>query len=416
MTAVGWIGLGRLGLPLALVLDAAGHAVTGYDIDPLPGKILAGRAEPPAEDRIGALLDGHDIRMAGGIGEVVDMSDVVFVAVQTPHAPAYGGETPVPARRRDFEYGYLAQACRDVCAAAAARPAPVTLVVVSTVLPGTCDRLIRPFLGRSAQLVYSPAFTAMGTAIPDFSSPELTLCGCDGDDGAEALAGVLGKVHDAPMLRMPVASAELAKVAYNTFISMKIVFANTIMEMAHQTGADCDDVTRALAAATTRVVSPMYLSGGMGDGGACHPRDLIAMSWLAQRAGLSYDLPGELARARELQAGWIADLAAGYAAQAGLPVQIMGRAYRAGMNLTAGSPALLLADLLAEQQAAVAGQWDPHVDGPAGRPDRRAVYVIATRHPEFAAFDYPPGSVVIDPHGYIPDRHLVTVIRVGRKT
>ena len=409
----GLLGAGKLGLCLALVLDSAGHQVTAYDPDPRAGHILAGECEPPREEGIDGLLENHSITMVPSPADVVAASDVVFVAVPTPHSPAYGGETPVPAQRRDFDYAALVTACRAACTAANGIGKDITLVVVSTVLPGTCDRLIRPLLGAHVTLVYSPAFIAMGAAIADFRQPEFTLIGCDRAQDARALRRVLSAVHSRPAATMSIASAELTKVSYNTFISMKIVFGSALMEICHKTGADCDDVAGALAMATDRVISPRYLRGGMPDGGSCHPRDLVAMSWLAERLDLSYDLLGEMAKARDAQAGWIADLAVQHSDLHGLPVMVLGKAYKAGSALTNGSPALLLHTLLSERNCP-AQIWDP-VPDQSTLVLRPAVYVVAVNPADFAGLAFPDGSVVLDPWGYIPDADGVTVIRIGRK-
>jgi UDPglucose 6-dehydrogenase len=138
-------------------------------------------------------------------------------------------------------------------------------------------------------------------------------------------------------------TAELTKVAYNTFIGLKIAFGNTMMEICEKTGADVDDLVDALSLATERVISPAYLRGGMGDGGGCHPRDNIALSWLARELGLSYDLFEALMICRERQTEWLADLI-----PAG-EVEIQGKAYKPGTNLTVGSPALLMASMLTER-------------------------------------------------------------------
>ncbi len=414
---VGWIGLGKLGLTCALTLADAGHDVIGYDTSDVPGRILKGETPPPVEEGWSELNPGHLFTLASSVREVVASSDVVFVAVPTPHAPEYGGDRPAPVDRRDFEYAYLAAACREVCAAARNLPRGITLVVVSTVLPGTCDRLIRPLLNDRVTLVYNPFFIAMGTTINDFRNPEFVLIGSDDPGTCAELHELYGSLHEAPVVEMSIPSAELTKVSYNTFISLKIVFANMLMEICHGTGADVDEVTGALAQATDRLISPKYLRAGMGDGGACHPRDLIAMSWLAQRLGLSYDLLGEMVVAREAQSHWLAELVKGWAAQTGLPVVVLGRSYKPASPLTYGSPALLLARELGEADVETV-QWDPHTDGIPydGEVQWPAVFVVATAHPEFFALEYPAGSVVIDPWGRVPDRAGVTAVRVGRKS
>jgi UDPglucose 6-dehydrogenase len=191
------------------------------------------------------------------------------------------------------------------------------------------------------------------------------------------------------------------------------------MEMCHHTGADCDEVYRVLSHATQRILSPAYLRGGMGDGGACHPRDLIAMSWLAEKVQLSADVLGSLARAREAQTDWLARMVRDEARVTGLDVIILGKAYKAGSPLTDGSPALLLAHLLRNAYGIASTQWDPYVD-PAASFDScvgqaPAVFVVATRHREFPHLRYPAESVVIDPWGYMPDHEGVRVVRLGRK-
>ncbi|MFB4265321.1 nucleotide sugar dehydrogenase [Nonomuraea sp. GTA35] len=412
---VGWIGLGKLGAPCALALQhLAGHDVLGYDVRRQDVERLFADPSDHGEEGFGALIELGPLKLAHTIGEVVAHADVVFVAVQTPHAPAYGGETPMPEERRDFEYGYLIQAVRDVCRAAADQAKPITLVVVSTVLPGTCNKHLRGLLNPFVTLVYSPLFIAMGSTLKDFREPEFVLMGADSPESLAPVAAVYAALHDRPVFRASIETAELIKVAYNTFISMKIVWANTMMEICHKTGADCDQLVNALTLATDRVISPAYMRGGMGDGGACHPRDMIAMSWLAERLNLSYDLLGQMAYAREAQSGWLADLTERWAEQTGFDIAILGKAYKPGTALTAGSPALLLAHQLAERGHDVV-LWDAPVDSRMDLTEP-AVFVVGTKHPANTSLKFPPGTVVLDPFGYMPDQPGVTVIRVGRKS
>lgn len=418
MSTVGWIGLGKLGLTCALTLAKhGGHRIVGYDPSPRPAQILHGEAPPPQEEGIDALLAGTELALAHTPADVIAATDrVVFVAVQTPHSPAYGGEQPMPHQPRDFEYQHLVQAVRDLCRAATEQAKPITIAVISTCLPGTMNRLIRPLLNEWTTLVYNPAFIAMGTTIADYLHPEFVLMGADKPEDTIPVRQVYTALHDRPVQFMGIESAELTKVAYNVAISTKIVVANALMEICHKTGADCDAVSDALAAATDRVVSAKYMRGGMGDGGHCHPRDLIAMSWLAQRLDLSTDVLGYMVRAREAQSGWLADLVEEYAEQTGLDVMILGKSYKPGSDLTGGSPALLLAHQMKERGVDF-DHRDPHTDPwfDGVDSDRARVFVIATRHDCFPDYTFPAGSVVIDPHGYMPDQAGVTTIRVGRK-
>lgn len=399
MTSVGWIGLGKLGAPCAAALAHHGeHVVWGYDVRGPHAELYDFASLPPIE-----VTDSID-------KVVIETDEVVFVAVQTPHSPEYGGEQITPTTPREFEYAYLVNAVRAACTAALERRKEITLVVVSTVLPGTFDRLLRPLLNEYVTPVYHPFFIAMGTVVEDFAKPEMTLFGVDRIGAQLSVRELYRPIHTAPAPAMSIASAELTKVAYNTFISTKIVFANTVMEMCEYTGADVDDVTEALALGTDRIVSSRYLTAGMGDGGACHPRDNVALSALAQRFGLSFDLMGHLTRAREAQTGWLADVIEHWANLTQLPVAILGESYKPDVDMVAGSPALLLASVL-ESRGVEFSHWGRH---PTELSDAH-VYFIATQHTEYLNYQFTIGSVVVDPFGYLPQVPGVTLVTPGRK-
>jgi len=176
-------------------------------------------------------------------------------------------------------------------------------------------------------------------------------------------------------------------------------------------------VSGALALATERLLSPAYLRGGMGDGGGCHPRDNIALSWLARELGLSYDWFEGVMLARERQTDWLADLAEEHHARRGFAhrrVGIYGRAFKAGTNLTIGSPATLLRNVLEERGFSVE-MYDPNIDDGPCPFTELSVYIVATKHDEFGdpGWEFPFGSVIIDPWRYVPLRESVEVVHVG---
>ena len=283
-------------------------------------------------------------------------------------------------------------------------------------LPGTTRAHLAPLCGPNVRLVYGPYFIAMSTTVQDFLHPEFVLLGSDHPEAIADVADLYRTVHDRPIHPVSIESAELTKVAYNCFISMKIVFANMVMEISQKTGADCDQVADGLALATDRITSPAYMRGGMGDSGACHPRDNQAMSWLAGRLDLSVDLMGHVSKAREQQSAWLADLVEHWHRMSGLSICLLGKAYKPNVSLVNGSAGLLLAHQLRERGLDLE-HWDPHVDtGGTFAPEEPGVIVIATRHDAFTGYRFPAGSVVIDPHGYMPDQPGVTTIRVGRKS
>ena len=404
---VGWIGLGKLGLPCALVMAKAGHEVCGTDTNLEVARYLSEGQIPYREEGVAeAFREGHVVTWKESVADVLAASEIVFVAVQTPHAPEYEGCNTTPETSRDFDYSYLATALREIAREVAR---DTTVVVVSTVNPGTSSRIIEPILRRNSlvRYVYSPAFIAMGTTMADFSKPEMVIAGTNDDLAFSNLSSIHESIHNAPIIRLGISSCELVKMSYNTFIGMKIVFANTIGEISEKIGADADEVTEALAYATQRILSPKYLRSGMGDGGGCHPRDQLALSWLAERLDLSVDLFGFLMRARDAQEEWHAQLCLDASKLTGLPIRVCGREFKAESNLTTGSPSRLLMSLLSDSAT-----WQderPESDSPA-------VFFIGVNHEHYRDWVWPQGSVVIDPWGYIPDQSGVVVRRLGRQT
>jgi UDPglucose 6-dehydrogenase len=163
---------------------------------------------------------------------------------------------------------------------------------------------------------------------------------------------------------------------------------------------------------TRRIISKKYLSGGMGDGGGCHPRDNIAMSWLARQRNLSFDWFENIMVARERQTAWLADLME----ESPLPKAIFGYSFKQESNILTGSPALLLRHLL-ERRGHSLLLYDPYID-----PDpvdlRRLeamVFLIGVKHTVFRNYVFPKGSVVIDPWRYLTDAGPgVQIVPVGR--
>jgi UDPglucose 6-dehydrogenase len=260
-------------------------------------------------------------------------------------------------------------------------------------------------------LCYNPFFIAIGTTMRDFLYPEFVLLGVDDSGSATKVETFYATLTEAPVCRMSIESAELTKVAYNTYIGMKIVFANTLMEICHKTpGANVDDVTGALKRARHRLISPRYLDGGMGDGGGCHPRDNIAMSWLARELPLCHDIFENLMMARYNQTEWLVDLMCTY----DLPKAIVGYSFKTATDHTVGSPGLLLKSIL-EERGFRPFLYDPYVEGAQRDLSKLAphVFLIGAKHPEFTSLTFAKGSVVIDPWRYLARQDGVPLIPVG---
>ena len=410
---VGFIGLGKLGLPCALAIESKGHKVIGYDVSDSVQEIIRSKNLPYKEVWAQEHLAESNIEIKS-VADVVEHSEVIFVPIQTPHDKKFEGTTRIPDTRVDFDYGWLKDGIKTLSDEIEKQGNDKVVIIISTVLPGTIEREIKPLLGSHTKLCYNPFFIAMGTTMKDFLSPEFVLFGVDDDGAASKAEELYSTLHSRPFYKTTIKNAELIKVAYNTFIGMKIVYANTMMEVCHKIGADVDAVTGAMSLATERLISGKYLSGGMGDGGGCHPRDNIAMSWLAKKLDLRYDFFEDLMIARESQTDWLADLIEEqcFFEQSDLPVFILGKSFKPETNIQTGSPSILLQNIL-EERAIKVEMYDPYTDIDDMIPDEVGVYFIGTKHPDFLDFPYPQGSTVLDPWRYIPDIEGVNVIRIG---
>lgn len=422
---IGYMGLGKLGLPEALAVEAVGHEVMGYDPGPQVVEILKTRKLPYNEVGAQALLENTRLRLVGP-ADLVNECDLIFIAVQTPHQPKYEGITRLPSKRVDFDYTYLKDAVSQLSQALASPNTQKTtarVVIISTVLPGTVDREIRPLMHPGMKLCYNPHFIAMGTTIPDFTNPEFVLFGVDDPETAEVAEQFYKTIHNKPFYRTAIKNAELIKVAYNTFISTKLAFVNTLMEVCHKTGCDVDAVTDGLKMASDRLISTKYLTAGMGDGGGCHPRDNIALSWLARKLEMGFDFFEAIMMSREKQTDWFADVIEEQIEQLAqtrlwrnIPVIILGEAFKPETNLVTGSPARLLQSVLRERGIfattidPVVRPKDPHIF------PSPAIFFVGTRHSVFTTMKFERGSIVIDPHRFMPDQEGVTVIRLGQSS
>jgi len=408
---VGFIGLGKLGLPCALVLDSKGHKVHGYDINPLVKDILDTKEIPYREAGTPELLESHNVNWSS-VSEVVSKSEIIFVPIQTPHDERYEGTTRLPEERVDFDYTYLKNGMKTLASEIERQGEDKIVVIISTVLPGTIRNEIKPLLNKHVKLCYNPFFIAMGTTRNDFENPEFVLFGMDNEDAYNKAKELYATIHNKPVYRCTIEEAEMIKVTYNTYITMKICLANVVMEAAHKLeNVNCDNVMKGLFLANERLMGPKYLLGGMGDGGGCHPRDNIALSWLARKLDMRYDWYENLMICREEQTDWLADLVMEH--KDGLTVMILGKCFKKETNLTVGSPSILLKNLLEERGLAI-DMYDPWVDSAEINLTKKC-YFIGTNHDKFLNYKFPEGSIVLDPWGMIKDQENVKVIRIGRQ-
>lgn len=408
---IGVVGLGKLGLPVAVAMNAKGHRVWGYDISPEPAKYLSDRRVPYQEADLQPLLDSHSVNTVGSIETVVRNADIIFAPIQTPHEARFEGVTRVPEDRKDFEYKYLISAISEIAATARKLQKHVHLIVISTCLPGTYRERIAPVLEGNEYIAYyyNPFFIAMGTVVKDFLNPEFVLLGADSEEKARFVEDFYRTLHDKPVFHTDITTAEGIKVFYNTFITTKTVLANVYGEMAHKLGMDVDDIFQALSMATDRLISPKYLQAGLADGGGCHPRDNIALSYIAKKVGLSHNIFEDIMSAREDHMDWLARLAIEESKRTKLPLIILGRSFKPETNIETGSASILMANMIEKDYGYPVKHHVQDLDNL-----ERAVYFIGTKHDRYIKYSFPEGSTVIDPFRYIPKKDGVSIIPIGK--
>ena len=164
---IGFIGLGKLGLPVALACESKGHTVIGTDINDRTLRDIRFKTLTYKEEGAIELLQKSKIQLKP-INNIVEESDIIFIPIQTPHELKYEGITKIPKERADFNYEYLIKGIKDLNEEIEKQGKDKVVVIISTVLPGTITKLIKPILGKHLKLCYNPFFIAMGTTIPDF--------------------------------------------------------------------------------------------------------------------------------------------------------------------------------------------------------------------------------------------------------
>ena len=407
MKKIGFIGIGKLGLDCAEVM-AEKHEVRGYDIYP---------------------RESRSVKVCA-IDELVNESEWIFIAVPTPHAEGYDGAAPTShLGPQDFGYDAVIDAIIKINTHARESK---KVVLISTVLPGTTRREFVPRLARQHQFLYNPYLIAMGSIKWDMVNPEMIIIGTE-DGNPNALAGELRKLYNTVMQNDPRYEigtwdeCEAIKIFYNTFISAKIGLVNMIQDFAVRIGhINVDVVTDALARSTMRIMGPKYMTAGMGDAGACHPRDNIALRWLAKEYDIGYDLFDTVMHAREIQARNLAMFLVEQAKQHSMSIVIHGKAYKPEVPYCIGSYSTLIGHYV-KQAGFDIRYLDPLADDPTEviselvdpavilwAHNRKITYEYTGEQPDTLPYcAIPRNSVIVDPWRKLPAIEGLTVIHYG---
>lgn len=430
------VGLGKLGAPLAAVLASKGNDVVGIDVDAeTVRRVNDGRApvtEPGLQDLLTA--HGHRLRATTDLEATAD-AELTIMLVPTPSD-----------ERGAFANDFLLDALRRVGEGLAGRDEYHVVVIGSTVMPGSCEGELRPALeeasgrrvGETLGLCYSPEFIALGSVIRDMLEPDMVLVGESHSRAGDALERLYRGVceNDPPFRRMSLVNAELTKIAVNTYVTMKISFANTLADMCERLpGAEVGSVTAALGLDTR--IGGKYLRGAIAYGGPCFPRDNKAFAVLAHDLGTEAPLAEATDAINESQAERLARIVRTHLRDDDA-VGILGLSYKPETNVVEESPGIALAERLSEEGVREINVFDPLATEAASARlgetatacasvlevlERSDVVVIATPWREFAKLpvaslgDRTQRPVVIDCWGLLgEDEHdgTIEIVRLGR--
>jgi UDPglucose 6-dehydrogenase len=342
---------------MAAAIASRGHDVVGVDVNQAAvDAVNLGRA-PVQETGLDELIAANRgrLRATRNHAEAILNSDISFVIVPTPSD-----------ERGAFKLQYAAYAFREIGRALAEKAAYHTIVLTSTVLPGASRYGLLPILERSSGkrcgdgfgFCYSPEFVALGSVIRDFLSPDFLLVGQydrrSGDELESHYADIV--VNHARAARMSIENAELAKISVNAYVTTKITFANMLAEICHRMpGGDIDVVSDAIGLDTR--IGRKYLTGALGYGGPCFPRDNVAIGFLASALAAPADLPGTVDRLNRGLAQRIVDQLLG-SIHPGATIATLGLSYKPRSHVVEESQAIQIVKALVDRQYRVLA-YDP---------------------------------------------------------
>lgn len=352
------IGAGYVGLITGTCFAELGNEVTCVEIDRNKVEKI-NRGEPPIyEEGLEEMLNkniGKRLKATFDTEGAVLGSDITFIAVGTPDAPNGG-----------IDLRYVKSAAEGVGKALAKKKSYHTVVVKSTVIPGTTDSVVMPILelesgkkaGDGFGLCMNPEFLREGKAIWDFMNPDRIVIGA-----LDAKSGnVLDKLYqdlDCPKLRTDLRTAEMIKYAANAMLATRISFMNEIANICELVGTDVVDVAKGIG--MDKRIGPHFLQAGAGYGGSCFPKDVKAVAELAKKHGYKPILLESVMEVNVRQAEHIVrelGIRMGNDGLEGKRVAVLGLAFKPGTDDVREAPALrIIPELIAKGAVVVA--YDP---------------------------------------------------------
>ena len=271
-------GLGYVGSTTAACLAKCGNEIIGVDTNPLKTETLNSGRSPIVEPGVEALVSeakrGGRLRTTADAHIAVAESDISFISVGTPSQ-----------RNGQVNLAYVERVCKEIGSALRHKSDFHSIVMRSTVLPGTTESVLTPILesashkraGIDFAICFNPEFLREGSAVKDFFEPPVTVLGASDltqlTPVRELYSWVQGQI-----IETSTAAAEMVKYVSNAYHALKVAFANEIGTLCSQMGIDAQEVTQAFTADTKLSVSSAYLKPGLAFGGSCLPKDLRALN------------------------------------------------------------------------------------------------------------------------------------------
>lgn len=297
-------GLGYVGCVSAACLANDGHQVIGVDINPLKvEQVLSGHSpiiEPGLDELIKSVREDDSLCATTDSREAILTTEISLVCVGTPSND-----------NGSLKLDYVKSVCREIGQLLREKDEYHTVVIRSTVLPGTVDEQLRPILeevsGKTAGVEFglctNPEFLRESSAISDYYKPSYIIIG-ESDGRSGALVAEMYTAVPAPVFHMPIRSAEMFKYINNIFHALKVSFANEVGTMCKAEGIDGQELMKVFCQDTQLNIAPTYLRPGFAFGGSCLPKDTRALNYRAKELDLNLPVLNSVLESNEKHIQW----------------------------------------------------------------------------------------------------------------
>jgi GDP-mannose 6-dehydrogenase len=336
-------GIGYVGCVSAACFAKAGHSVIGVDVNPTKVEILNSGKSPIVEHGIAELIAevsnaGH-LTATSSSADAIKASEVSLVCVGTPSNP-----------NGSLDLRHVRRVCEEIGEALKTKSSRHTVVIRSTMLPGTLESLVIPTLeehsGKKAGVDFgvciNPEFLREGTSLKDFYAPPFTLIGAD-DEESRSIVGKLYSEIDAPVIVTALKTAEMVKYVCNCFHALKVSFANEIGNICKALNIDSHEVMNAFCQDTKLNLSSYYLKPGFAFGGSCLPKDLRAINYKAKELDVEVPVLSSILPSNRLQIERALDMVLRTGKKR---VGVLGLSFKAGTDDLRESPTVVLIETL----------------------------------------------------------------------